>query len=99
MLDGIPVVDFTAPTLLGIAILLLLLGRIVPVSFLRDKDAEAERWRLAYEDEKTARKIAEAQSKELLESAKTTHSLLTALFQSLEKLKQSGETDAVTKST
>ena len=37
MLDGLPLVDLTAPALLGITVLLLLLGRIVPRSSLVDK--------------------------------------------------------------
>lgn len=80
MLEGIPIVALTAPTLLGVAILLLLTGRLVPQAYLKDKAAEAERWRLAYEKEREARAIADAQTAELLEVTKTTRDVISAFF-------------------
>lgn len=80
MLEGLPVADMTASGLLGLAILLLLLGRIVPRSVLQDKIEECNRWREAYEKERDARSLADAQSAELLELAKTTNSVITAVF-------------------
>jgi len=68
--------DYSAPTLLGIAVLLLLLGLLVPRKYLMDKEREAERWRKAYEAERTARAISDAQTAELLELTKTTYELL-----------------------
>lgn len=90
MLDGIPVVGLTAPALLGIAVLLLLLGKIVPRSTLMDKSEEAERWRKAYEAEKEARATSDAQTVELLELAKTSHNILVAMFGTAERMQQSG---------
>ena len=78
MFDGIPIGDFTAPTLLGVTVLLLLFGLIVPRKNLMDKEREAERWRKAYEAERDARAISDAQTAELLELAKTTYELLDA---------------------
>lgn len=89
MLDGIPVANLTASTLLGIAVLLLLFGKIVPRITLTDKAAEAERWRQAYEAEREARVISDAQTAELLEQAKTTHNVLVAMFETIERMRGS----------
>ena len=78
MFDGIPIGDFTAPTLLGVTVLLLLFGLLVPRKNLMDKEREAERWRKAYEAERDARALSDAQTAELLELAKTTYELLDA---------------------
>ena len=96
MLDGIPLADLTAPTLLGIAVLLLLIGRIVPRSSLMDKRDEADRWRQAYEAEREARATSDSQTAELLEVSRTTHDLIVALLKSSEKIR-SGDTDVVSK--
>lgn len=88
MLDGIPLTDFSAPTILGIAILLLLFGKIVPRSTLADKERESERWRLAYEAEKEARITSDAQTAELLEVAKTTNSIVVAMYGTAERIRQ-----------
>jgi len=95
MLDGIPFDKLTAPVLLGIAVLLLLLGRLIPRPFYKDKSDEAERWRLAYEAERKARAIADAQTVELLELAKTTHNIIVAIFAATERARQSGGADVV----
>jgi hypothetical protein len=80
MLDGVPITGLTAPALLGIAVMMLLLGRIVPRSTFDEKAKEAEHWRLAYEKEREARATSDAQTVELLELAKTTHNLMVAVF-------------------
>jgi hypothetical protein len=80
--------------LLGITVLLILFGRLIPLSTLRDKQEEAERWRQAYEAERKARGIADAQTNELLEVAKTTHSIIAAMASTSERLIQSGDSDA-----
>ena len=80
MLEGIPIVDLSAQTILAVGVILILLGRIVPRSVLNDKAAETERWRIAYESERSARALADAQTQELLTLAKTTHTLLIGLF-------------------
>ena len=77
----IQLVDLTAPTLLGVAILLLLTGRLVPRVFVKDKEEECLHWREAYEAEREARLTSDGQTIELLELAKTTNALMTALFQ------------------
>lgn len=90
MLDGFPLVGLTSPTLLGIAILLIITGRLIPRQQYREKAAEAERWRLAYEAEREARSTSDAQTVQLLEFAKTNHSVITAVFESIRELKGSG---------
>lgn len=90
MIDGIPLIALTAPTLLGIAVLMLLTGRLVPRSTLTDKAAEAERWRLAYEAEREARSTSDAQTVELLEVAKTTHNIIAAMFGTAHRVRAGG---------
>jgi hypothetical protein len=80
--------------LLGIAVILILTGRLIPRATFRDKQDEAERWRRAYEAERTARGIADAQTNELLEVAKTTHAIIAAMATASERLGQSGDSNA-----
>lgn len=93
VLEGIPVVGLTAPGLLGLVVLLLLLGKIVPRATYLDKSEEANRWREAYEKEREARATSEAQTKELLEVGRTNLALLKALFHNSEHIRASGESD------
>lgn len=79
MLEGIKLTDFAPASLLGVAILLILLGRLVPRSTYQEKKEESERWREAYETERDARQVSELQTIELLELAKTTHKLIAAI--------------------
>ena len=86
----------TAPALLGIAVLMLLLGHIVPRSILEDKKREASEWKAAYEAEREARAIIDRQTGELLEVSKTTHALTVAMFDVVRKKSQeAGDTDVV----
>lgn len=95
MLEGLPVANLTAPALLGITILLLLFGKIVPRATLQDKIEECENWRKVAEAEREARITSDAQTRELLELAKTTHNIIVAMFGSAERLHNSGEADAL----
>lgn len=92
---GVPVSGLTAPALLGIAILMLLTGKLWTNSAYQQKCAEAERWRLAYEAERTARATSDAQTGELLEVAKTTQAMISGVYQNSERIRQNGETDVV----
>lgn len=89
MLDGIPIVELTVRTLLGITVLLLLTGRIVPRYIYMEKAKEADRWREAYEQEKEARTTSDRQTAELLEVAKTTHNIIAAMFGTSSRIRQS----------
>lgn len=79
MFEGIAIGELTPSVLLGIGVLLMFLGRLVPRSSLQDKINEAEQWRLAYETERTAHGIADAQTTKLLELANITHNLVASL--------------------
>ena len=84
MFEGIPLIGLTAPTLLGIAVLLMFTGRLVPRVTLQDKIAECDKWREAYEAERLARATSEAQTSELLEGIKANHDIITALFETIQ---------------
>ena len=95
MLDGISVSNLTPAVLIGIAVLMLLLGWLVPRRTLRDVQNESARWHRAYDLEREARVTSVAQTAELLELGKTSHAILVALFGTTERLRQSGEADVV----
>jgi hypothetical protein len=99
-IEGVPIYGLTAPALLGIAILLLLLGKIVPRSTLLDRDKqiedksqEAERWRQAYETEREARSLSNRQTIELLEVTKLTNQIVMAAFGPQGVIRKSGGAD------
>lgn len=93
LVDGLPIVGLTAPTLLGITILMLLTGRLWTNKAYEEKVKESNQWRGAFEKEHEARVASDAQVRELLELAKTTHALITAVFSNSEKMRQSGGSD------
>lgn len=95
MLEGIPFEKLTAPSLVGLIVVLILLGWLVPRRTLQDKQDEAERWRQAYETERQARSEADAQTAELLEVARTTHALIQAIFSNSEQMRREREVDAI----
>lgn len=75
--------------------LLILIGRLKPKSDIDAAHEACEKWRLAYEAEREARGISDAQTAELLELAKTTHSIVLALFGSADRARHSGGADVV----
>lgn len=93
MIEGIPVSVLSASALLGLTVLLLLTGKLVPRVYLKDKMDEVERWREAYEKEREARSIADAQATELLEVAKTTHAIISAMASTSERIR--GDSNAL----
>ena len=99
MIEGIPLTSLSAPAILGLAVILIFLGKIVPRSYYLEKKEESDRWREAYEAEREARSVADSQSRELLELAKTTHSLITAVFANSEQVKrESGDSNVASNS-
>lgn len=90
MLFDVPVSVLSASALLALTVLMLLSGRIVPRSTLQDKVAETERWRQAYETEREARNISDAQTAELLEVARTTRAMIAAMASTSEQLRRGG---------
>lgn len=99
MLDGIPLVNLTPSVLLGIVVLFILLGRLIPRSALVDKAEESERWRKAYEAEREARTLADAQTTELLEVAKATHGILDAIVNDADPAPKGGAHRVVARQT
>lgn len=91
MIEGISVIGLTPAALLGMAILMLLTGRLIPRSTYQDKLKEADQWREAYEAERAARTTSDAQTRELFEVAKTSESFLRAVFEKSESISQSGD--------
>lgn len=95
MFEGIPLADFAPATLVGIAFLLVMFGRLVPWWLYKDKCKDSDRWREAYEAERAARLVSDKQNAELLEFAKATHSILDALFVSTAESSRQGGTHRV----
>lgn len=91
LLGGLPLTELTASALLGLAILMILRGKIWTDAAYQEKTKESERWRLAYEAEREARQTSDAQTAELLELAKTTHSFIKAVFVNSERAQVSGD--------
>jgi hypothetical protein len=80
MVDGISIKDLSIATLLGIAILLIIIGRLIPWWQYKEKCKESDRWREAYEKERESRLVMDKQNAELLEFARASYSILDALF-------------------
>jgi len=96
MLEGLPLRDFSVSSLLGIAVLAILLGWLVPKKTVDEHKLSAERWRQAYEAEREAHQLAEKQTAELLEVARTSHALIQAIFANSERLgRREREADAI----
>lgn len=95
MVFGYSLVDFTPPALLGLTIILILFGRLVPKPYLVDKQKECDRWREAYELERVARAIANEQTEQLLEVTLATRDILVETFGSGGPLKNPGGPDVV----
>lgn len=93
MFEGIPLNVLTPSALLGLCILFIFLGKLVPVSYYREKCKEADRWRSAYETSEKARATSDAQAAQLLEFAKTTNTIVVATLGTAERLRQSGGAD------
>ena len=86
MFDGIPIGDLTAPGLVGVFVLLVFTGLLVPRKTYRDKSDESERWRVAFETERTARETSDRQTSELLEGQTSSHAVRVAIFKNCERL-------------
>ena len=72
MLDGLPIVNISAGTLVGLTVLMILTGRLVPRRTHDDALKDRDAWR----------SVAEArgdQIQELLSLTRATHALLTAV--------------------
>lgn len=99
MLEGIPVAALGPSALLGIAILLLLTGRLVPKATLDAKNEEVRIWRETAEKEREGRATSDAQTRELLELAKTTNKIVEAIAVASGRVRESGEAHALPTTT
>jgi len=79
MLDGISLIGLTPAGLLLLVVLMVLTGRLVPRATYLEKVKESDQWRAAYEVERAARAAADAQTRELMELAKTGTKVLEAV--------------------
>lgn len=96
MFEGVPVAGLTAPALLGIFFLLMFFGKIVPRSTLEDKIKEAENWRQTAEKAMEGRDTSNDQTAELLELARTSNTVLLAVFGARQqRIYEAGEADAL----
>jgi hypothetical protein len=95
MFEGIPVAALTPSALLGIFVLMLFFGKIVPRAILQDKIEECNNWRQTAEAEREARATSDAQTRELLELAKTTNKLVQDMFGAAARIRESGEANAL----
>lgn len=94
-LIGVPV-EFLAPSaLLGLAILMLFVGKLWTNPAYQQKVKECEKWEKAYERSEAARVIADAQTTQLLEQAKTTHAIVVAMSTVLEQHPSGGTSHVV----
>lgn len=76
---GLPVEVWAPSGLLTVAILLLLFGKLWTNAAYQQKVRECEKWEKAYERSEGARALSDAQTSQLLEQAKTTHSMVVAM--------------------
>lgn len=95
MFMGIQVTDLTAPVLLGITVLMILSGLLVPRRVYKDKAEESERWQQSFETERERANISDAQTAQLLEAQKTSHALNVAIFEAIKTLQPRGDRDDV----
>jgi hypothetical protein len=93
VIAGIPVKELTAPVLCGIFVLLVFVGYLIPRRIYKDKAEESERWRTAFETERTARQTSDDQTSELLEGQKTTHAVILAVLKNSDLLLKAGGQD------
>jgi Na+/phosphate symporter len=85
MIDGISIIGLTPAGLLLIAVLMVLTGRLIPRAMYQEKVNEVAQWRTAYEAERTARALSDAQTRELLEMAKTSETFLAAVYETAQR--------------
>jgi hypothetical protein len=78
-LPSIPWEALTPPVLLGLAVLLLLTGRLIPRRTYDDMRQDRDHWREAHSESEALRAEMQGTLKPLLESAHTSEALLRSL--------------------
>lgn len=87
MLDGISLIGLTPAGLLLLVVVFIMTGRLIPRYLYLEKVRERDQWRAAYEVSEAARAAADAQTRELLELAKTGTKVLEAVHINSEMMK------------
>lgn len=86
LLTGLPLGQLSAGALVALIVLLILGRKLIPERYLLDAQAEAERWRQAYENERVARAEDSQQLQRLMEKtdlAAARDELVVSLLQSI----------------
>lgn len=91
MFMGIEIETLTVRGLLGLGVLMLMFGQLVPRRVYKDKVEESNRWQLAFETQRERADKADAQAELALEQGKATHALITAVFSNSAAIRQAGE--------
>lgn len=87
MVEGISLIGLTPAGLLLLVVVMVLTGRLIPRRVYLDKVKESDQWHQAYEAMKEARDTSDAQTRELLEVAKTSRQFLEGVYTNSELLK------------
>lgn len=77
--SALPIEALGPAALAGIAVLLILTGRLVPRATYRDAQEERDKWRQAHAVSEHARELQSAQLGELLENSRTTVAFVRAI--------------------
>lgn len=91
MIFGVPAEVLTGSGLLGMGILMIMNGLLVPRRFYNDKVEEANRWQLAFEAQRERADKSDAHAEQMLEQGKATHALITAIFTNSAAIRSGGE--------
>jgi hypothetical protein len=78
-LSGLPIGDLGPWGLVGIAVALILMGRLVPRSTLEDTRRDRDSWRTAHDVSERARAELAQSVHDLLEHARTTDAFIRSL--------------------
>lgn len=88
ILAGIPPEVITGggfASLVFLCVWLIMTGRLVPRSTHQETRVDRDSWRKAFEDAEAARRVQAEQLDDLLESAKATEKIMTALHETLKR--------------
>lgn len=81
-LAGIPIADLTPAALVGLFVIAILGGLLVPRRNLKDVQAERDTWKQAYQTQMEARNEEAKQMDMVLAMSKANHELLVAISKS-----------------
>lgn len=79
MFDGLPIGDYGPEAILGIGVLCIIFGLLVPRKTYLDAQHDRDMWRAAHMISEQARAEGAAQVDELLEHARTTDAFIRSI--------------------